>query len=211
LDEYSKQIEKSIKEDAKTIIENPNDESIPDEIKATAYSYNRKNAVNYATKYARSNNPSPWATYSADCTNFTSIALYKGGVPKDRIGSSTERKWYWDSSTSRTASWTSAQYFRQYVYYNNNSTSSNYGLYATHSTLNNMKIGDIIQFCSNGSGTWSVDGRRKSTHGSIVTFMISTFIYISQHSYGSSYALDYPLAAMPYTVKHYLHIVRYYK
>ncbi|MFZ5975001.1 MAG: amidase domain-containing protein [Bacillota bacterium] len=213
-EEYNKQIEKSIKEEAKTVIENANDESIPNETKATAYSYNRTNAQNYATTYAQSNNPSPWATYSADCTNFISIALYKGGIPKDRSGSSAERQWYWDSSSSRTASWTSAQYFRQYVYYNNNSTSTNYGLYATHSTESNMQLGDIIQYCGEGSGTWSVDGRRKSTHSSIVTYIVSfpRIILISQHSfYSSSYSLNYPLSSMPYTVKHYLHIVRYYK
>lgn len=44
----------------------------------TALAYNRGNAVSYADRWALSRNSS-YPSYSADCTNFASQALYAGG------------------------------------------------------------------------------------------------------------------------------------
>lgn len=166
--------------------------------------------VKYAHDYCRKDNPPPWHTYTGDCTNFISIAINKI-IPKDKTGSN---KWYWDSRTDKTASWTSAQYFRQYIYKNNNSTSSNSGIYGKHDTAANCSYGDIVQYASKSNDTWT-DGRPKTTHSSIVTKISNNELYVSMHSFGdedSPYRCDFPVADMPYYADCiiYLNIVRYY-
>ena len=125
-------------------------------------------------------------------------------------------KWYWNTRTDRSASWASAEYFRRYIYNNNNSTSSNSGIYGKHDTYANCGLGDIIQYASNTDDIWNTDGRPVSTHSSIVTKVTTSGgrkLYVSMHSYGtddSDYRYDYLVDSMPYSYKHYLNIVRYY-
>ena len=211
---FSQDIQEDVTSLAKEYETDPNAANVEQSgAKATAHYYNSAAPVSYALTYARSNNPSPWATYPADCTNYTSIAVNKN-VPKDTVGSGDDRKWYWNSRSSRVPSWTSPQFFRRYIYCNNNSTSSNVGIYGKHDTYNACSKGDIIQYCSDGSGTWSVDGRRISTHGSIITKTVTDgphkTHYVCMHSYGTGYSYNYPASAMPYTYKHFLNIVKYF-
>ncbi|MCI5914146.1 MAG: amidase domain-containing protein [Christensenella sp.] len=177
----------------------------------TSHNYDPTDPVEYAHNYCRTNNPSPWATLDLDCTNFTSIAL-NTDIPMDTSGN----KWYWNTRTDRSASWASAEYFRRYIYNNNNSTSSNSGIYGKHDTYANCGLGDIIQYASNTDDIWNTDGRPVSTHSSIVTKVTTSGgrkLYVSMHSYGtddSDYRYDYLVDSMPYSYKHYLNIVRYY-
>lgn len=178
------------------------------QIALSSYTYDPTDAVTYARTYCRTSNPSPWSTLDLDCTNFTSIALNQD-IPMDTTGNT----WYWNSRSDRSASWASAQYFRQYIYNNNSSTSSNSGIYGKHDTYANCGLGDIIQYASDETDVWSTDNRPKSTHSSIVTKVSGGKLYVCMHSYGSAdsdYRYDYLVDCMPYTYKHYLNIVRYY-
>ena len=213
LTEYAKDVEKSVIERTKTVEENPYAANIKQSTRTvlSSHTYNpgsTSSPVTYAHTYCRTNNPSPWYTYTADCTNFTSIAIHQI-IPMDTTGN----KWYFNSTSDKTASWTSAQYFRQYIYYNNSSTTTNSGIYGKHDTYSNCSYGDIVQYASDPDNIWSTDGRPKTTHGSIVTKVSGGYLYVSMHSYGdatSDYRYDYLVDDMDYTAKIYLNIVRYY-
>lgn len=161
------------------------------EITPLAYSartFNRAAAVKYARDYATKNNPSPWTTYSADCTNFVSIALYNGGLPKDSSGSNT---WYWNSTSDKTSSWTAARYLRPYLI-NNKGSSSTYGVNARSISYGSAETADVISF-HNGE---------RISHSAIVSSFktdnqgLHYGWTVCQHSYGSGKALDYPLSTM---------------
>lgn len=195
----------------------------------TAGTYDRDGAVSFARKYAEieksgGSYPSPFKIYKADCTNYISICLHKGGgIPMDKVGG-TNSKWYWEKSSK--ANWTGAQQFRQYIYSNNGSKTKNIGIYGTHTSDASMEIGDIMSFSSldpsNDANRWD-DGRLKSTHSAIVTIatpvysngiIVGKVLYVCQHSYGSKGYKDVPISTLGYNKsgqKMYLHIVRYYK
>ena len=163
-------------------------------------SYNRSDACRYARTYANSDNPSPWYTFSADCTNFVSIALRKGGLPQDSSGSNT---WYWNSRSDRSASWAGAKYLRTYLINNNSSSSSNTGVYATSVSLSSCSRGDVVSFESGGD----------IYHNAILTsYTTSGGWLLCQHSHSQG-SKDVPLQTVidweDATVR-YTHIVGYY-
>ena len=184
----------------------------------------RAGAVEFARKYSNGGTyPSPFITYTADCTNFISICIHKGGkIPMDLSGE-YNHTWFFKSSSNKTSSWTGAQAFRQYIYCNNNSTSKNIGIYGTHTTINGVTIGDIVSF-SSSTEKWT-DGRLKSTHSAIISKAIPKYndsgmitgqtLYVCQHSYTGIGYKDVPLSKFSsYNgsgQKMYLHFVKYYK
>ncbi|HIZ40511.1 MAG TPA: amidase domain-containing protein [Candidatus Anaerobutyricum stercoris] len=124
-----------------------------------ASSYNATNAVNYAKKWAEKRNDA-YDSYSNDCTNFISQALYAGGIsmrkPSTIKHGITDTTDYWFSkkhkftgSTGRvtyeydvTTSWMRVKAFYQYASAHGASVSK----YDTISQLqNNAKLGDIVQ------------------------------------------------------------------
>ena len=69
----------------------------------TAFAYNRGDAVWYADYFALSRN-SGYPSYSADCTNFVSQALFYGGYPF--VGTPN----YWSNSTDDNQWWGNENY-----------------------------------------------------------------------------------------------------
>lgn len=163
-------------------------------------SYDRSDACSYARTYANSDNPSPWHTFTADCTNFVSIALRKGGLPQDSSGSNT---WYWNSRSDRSASWAGAKYLRPYLINNNSSSTSNTGVYATSVSLSSCSRGDVVSFEAGGD----------IHHNAILTsYTTSGGWLLCQHSHSQG-SKDVPLQTVidwEEATVYYTHIKGYY-
>ena len=101
--------------------------------------YNRKKAIEYASKWAYKRNPRYYNfdRVGGDCTSFISQCIYAGCNTmnyKKHIG------WYYNSASDRTASWSGVEYL-----YNFLSTNKGVGPRAIKTDINNLQIGDIIQ------------------------------------------------------------------
>ena len=104
-----------------------------------AKQYNRKKAVEYATKWAYKRNPRyyDFDTVGGDCTSFISQCIYAGCNTmnyKKHIG------WYYNSQYDRTASWSGVEYL-----YNFLTKNKGVGPRAIRSDITNLEVGDIIQ------------------------------------------------------------------
>lgn len=170
-------------------LDNLNSNSLVTPLAYTAKNLNRAAAIKYARDYALKNNPSPWGNYpDGDCTNFVSIALYMGGMPKDDVGANT---WYWNSASVKTASWTAARYLRPFLL-NNKGSSSTFGVKAVSIDYKQSENADVISF----------HNVTRIGHSAIVTSYKTDDMghhygqTVCQHSYGSAAALDYPLSSM---------------
>ena len=101
--------------------------------------YNRKKAVEYATKWAYKRNPKYYNfdSVGGDCTSFISQCIYAGAGAmnyKKHIG------WYYNSSTDRTPSWSGVEFL-----YNFLTTNKGIGPRGIKTKIDNLEIGDIIQ------------------------------------------------------------------
>ena len=101
--------------------------------------YNRKKAIEYATKWAYKRNPKYYNfdSVGGDCTSFISQCIYAGsGIMnyKKHIG------WYYNSSADRTASWSGVEFL-----YNFLTKNKGIGPRATIVKLSDLEIGDIVQ------------------------------------------------------------------
>ena len=101
--------------------------------------YNRKNAVEYAIKWAYKRNPKYYNfdSVGGDCTSFISQCIYAGsGIMnyKKYIG------WYYNSSLDRTASWSGVEFL-----YNFLTSNKGIGPRAINTDIENLRVGDIIQ------------------------------------------------------------------
>lgn len=101
--------------------------------------YNRKKAIEYATKWAYKRNPKYYNfdSVGGDCTSFISQCIYAGaGIMnyKKYIG------WYYNSSKDRTASWSGVEFLYDFLTKNNG-----LGPRAKNVDVENINIGDIIQ------------------------------------------------------------------
>ena len=101
--------------------------------------YNRKKAVEYATKWAYKRNPKYYNfdSVGGDCTSFISQCIYAGAGAmnyKKHIG------WYYNSSTDRTPSWSGVEFL-----YNFLTTNKGIGPRGIKTKIDNLEIGDIVQ------------------------------------------------------------------
>ncbi len=101
--------------------------------------YNRKKAVEYATKWAYKRNPIYYNfdNVGGDCTSFISQCIYAGtGIMnyKKHIG------WYYNSSSDRTASWSGVEFLYNFLIKN-----KGIGPRGEIANINNLQVGDIIQ------------------------------------------------------------------
>lgn len=106
--------------------------------------YNRKSALEYAEKWAKSRNNAyiNFDGMGGDCTNFASQCLFAG------IGVMNYQKdvgWYYNSPNDRAAAWSGAEYFIKFML-NNKSE----GPFAAATSINNLEAGDFISL-SNGT------------------------------------------------------------
>jgi len=110
-------------------------------------------AVTYALYWTDpSHNRNPlWGNYDGnggDCTNFISQCLTYGGIPFDTVGNpSYNQRWFWNSYSSYTPTWTGVVPFWDYAI-----NDSGVGLVATSTTRAGTYTGDIIQLYSSNYG-----------------------------------------------------------
>ncbi|MBM7865810.1 hypothetical protein GTO89_03255 [Heliobacterium gestii] len=80
-----------------------------------AYAINGESAARYADQWATSCNTA-WPSYTQDCTNFVSQALYAGGMPMDKT---TPNVWFMEKETlygwNNSKSWTVSTDLRNYL------------------------------------------------------------------------------------------------
>lgn len=101
--------------------------------------YDRKRAVEYASKWAYKRNPKYYnfENVGGDCTSFISQCVYAGCNVmnyKKHIG------WYYNSQADRTASWSGVEYL-----YNFLTKNKGIGPRAIKADISDVEIGDIIQ------------------------------------------------------------------
>lgn len=171
---------------------------------ATFYEYNRKAAVNYARKWALDRNPAykDYELWGGDCTNFISQCLKNSQIPMDYTGNNVLQKWYWNSDSSRTPTWTAAEPFYKYIIGNNNENTKKFGIYARNANYNELEIGDIVQLVFDNN----------AYHSMIISEVILDGEYlidylVCQHTYD---LLDYPLS-LKEGERRYIKILGYYK
>ena len=102
-------------------------------------SYNRERAVEYAKKYAFSQNPvfGNFRGIGGNCTNFVSQALYAGTCV---MNYTPTFGWYYRSLDDRSPSWTGVQYF-----YNFLTENRDVGPFGREAGPDEVELGDIIQ------------------------------------------------------------------
>ncbi len=114
--------------------------------------YNASAAVAYALQYAIIPNSAyvDFTNLGGDCMNFISQCLYAGGIVQHVGTVYTDTCWFYQSSTNRSASWTGASEFRNYI------TSSASKINMTSSSWSGVVPGDIIQLMNSGSAYHSL-------------------------------------------------------
>ena len=101
--------------------------------------YNRERAVEYAKKYAFSQNPvfANFRGIGGNCTNFVSQSLYAGSCV---MNYTPTFGWYFISLDDRSPSWTGVQYFYNFITEN-----KDVGPFGREVGADLTEIGDIIQ------------------------------------------------------------------
>lgn len=131
--------------------------------------YIRKDAINYAKKWAYSRNPTYYAfdKIGGDCTNFISQCLFAGS----KIMNYTPTfGWYYIDSTKRSPSWTGVEFLYNFLI-----TNKGPGPLATKVTKSEIKIGDIIQ----------LGNLEKFYHSLIVVNIQKNAIFTASHDFDS--------------------------
>lgn len=168
--------------------------------------YNRNEVVAYARKWAFSRNPAYYNfnNVGGDCTNFASQCLFAGcGV----MNYTRDVGWYYRSSNDRAAAWTGVEYFARFLIGNlgnaeygdptdlSQVVGSGLGPFATEVSLDELKIGDFIQF---GRATGDF------YHTPVVVGFARGVPLLATHSYDS---FNRPLTSYQYERLRCLHIL----
>ena len=108
--------------------------------------YVRERAVSYAKKYAFSQNPlfSSFAGIGGNCTNFVSQAIYAGSC---EMNYTPTFGWYYISLNERSPSWTSVEYFYNFI-----TSNAGVGPFGREAGKDELEIGDVIQLGKIGEG-----------------------------------------------------------
>jgi len=174
----------------------------PDE---SAHDYNREGAVNYALKYAESPNNLNYYYFSADeqlggdCTNFVSQAIYEGGkasmsippTPEQGIGGT---RWYYFDVNNRARAWTYVDGLYDFI---THPYAWSEGPEGCEVSIDQITIGDVIQYETNGDNTWD--------HSVIVVEIQNGIPYIASHSPNFS---KEPYTSFSYSNIRFIHVER---
>lgn len=156
--QYLNELEKEVKEEK--CIATAQDKSAP---YSPSRSYSTSSATAYAITYALkpNSNYADFTNYGGDCTNFISQCLYAGGKSMHYGSAYSSNCWYYNTSTDRSATWTGASQFRNYV------IGSYSQLNMSASSWENVVNGDIIQLLSSGAAYHSliITGVAYSSYG----------------------------------------------
>jgi hypothetical protein len=157
--------------------------------------YNRKDALEYAHKWAFGRNPKylDFSKLGGDCTNFISQCIYAGCKTMNH---KPIYGWYYYNSYNRTASWTGVQYLYDFLIKNKAA-----GPFATEVPISQIQAGDIIQLSFDGTifrhSLFVVEtGKTPNTQN----------IKISTHTYDRD---NYPISNYIYKKYRCLHIEGY--
>ena len=107
--------------------------------------YIRENALQYASRYALSQNPifGNFAGIGGNCTNFVSQCVYAGTCKmnyKETFG------WYYISMEQRAPAWTGVEFFYRCLVGNVEGIGNGAGSFAKEVQLSDLEIGDFVQF-----------------------------------------------------------------
>ncbi len=154
--------------------------------------YDREAAVAYARRWAYGFNPDfyNFNDIGGDCTNFASQCLYAGGL---EMNFTPIFGWYYISVNNRTPSWTGVNELYDFL-----TTNQGVGPRATLVALEELEIGDLVQFDYQGDGLFD--------HTPIIVNTgerTPDTILVAAHSCP---ALDRPLSSYSYTQIRCLHI-----
>lgn len=107
--------------------------------------YNRKNAYEYAKKWAYGRNPRyyNYDNVGGDCTNFVSQCIFAGCRV---MNYSTLNGWYYINANDKSPSWTGVEFLYTFL-----TTNKGAGPKGIESTIGNLEIGDVIQLSFNGT------------------------------------------------------------
>jgi len=152
-----------------------------------SHAYDRNGAVDYAYDHANNYNPDyprydigsgalPWG----DCQNFVSQAIYEEGNASMYIPSpfpdpspNGQSGWYLLNDMQRATDWNWVNGFYDFVTDPNpNVTEGPVGHKVDY--LNDIMLGDVIQYDWTGDGTWD--------HSVIVVEIIGTDVYVATHT-----------------------------
>ena len=108
--------------------------------------YNRKRAVEYAKRYAFSQNPifGNFRGIGGNCTNFVSQSIYAGSCV---MNYTKTYGWYYTSLEDRAPAWTGVDYF-----YNFMTSNTGVGPFGRAVSLDMTEVGDVIQLAKNDGG-----------------------------------------------------------
>lgn len=108
--------------------------------------YNRQRAVDYARKYAFSQNPvfANFRGIGGNCTNFVSQCVYAGSCV---MNYTPTYGWYYVSLDNRSPSWSGVEYFYNFMVGN-----MGVGPYGREAGPDEVEIGDVIQLAKNDTG-----------------------------------------------------------
>ena len=108
--------------------------------------YERQRAVDYAKKYAFSQNPifGNFRGIGGNCTNFVSQSIYAGSCV---MNYTPTYGWYYISLDNRAPSWTGVQFF-----YNFMTTNTGIGPFGKEVGADQLEVGDVIQLGREADG-----------------------------------------------------------
>ena len=120
--------------------------------------YLRERAVEYAARYAFSQNPlfGNFRGIGGNCTNFVSQAIYSASCV---MNYTPTFGWYYVSMDDRSPSWSGVDYF--YNFFVSNRAE---GPFASDVSLDQTEIGDVIQLANNEEGFYHTLPHRLTTH-----------------------------------------------
>ncbi len=101
--------------------------------------YNRREAVQYALRWALSRNPRyyDFADLGGDCTSFASQCVYAGC---NVMNYTPTFGWYYINGSDKSPSWSGVEFFYNFMVNNDGA-----GPYAEERELTELEVGDIIQ------------------------------------------------------------------
>ena len=106
--------------------------------------YNRKSVYEYAKKWAYSRNPKyyNYDPVGGDCTSFASQCIYAGCM---QMNYSKNNGWYYINGDDKSPSWTGVEFLYKFLISNKGP-----GPHGEETTINKLKIGDVIQLSFDG-------------------------------------------------------------
>lgn len=156
--------------------------------------YNRKEAIQYARKWAFSRNPRYYNfdNVGGDCTSFVSQCILAGS---QTMNYAKDIGWYYINGNNKSPSWSGVEYLYQFLINN-----KGMGPQAIETTQNKMELGDIAQL--------SFDGE-KFSHTLMIVKIENKFtmsgIQIASHTFDS---LDKPISEYDFKKIRWIHIER---